>query len=30
VVATAFVVELGFLKGRDRIAPVPVDALLSF
>jgi adenine phosphoribosyltransferase len=30
VAATAFVVELGFLKGRDRIAPVPVDALMSF
>jgi adenine phosphoribosyltransferase len=30
VLATAFVVELGFLNGRDRLAPVPVDALLVF
>jgi adenine phosphoribosyltransferase len=30
VVAAAFVVELAFLAGKDRLAPVPVDALIRF
>ncbi len=30
VSGTAFVIELGFLAGRDRLSPVPVDALITF
>jgi adenine phosphoribosyltransferase len=30
VVGCAFVVELGFLQGRERLAPRPVSALIEF
>jgi adenine phosphoribosyltransferase len=30
VAACLFVIELGFLKGRDRLAGVPVESLLVF
>ena len=30
VVGAAFVVELALLRGRDRLAGVPVDALLEY
>ena len=30
VVGAAFVVELELLRGRDRLAGVPVDALLTY
>jgi adenine phosphoribosyltransferase len=30
VACAAFVIELGFLDGRKKLAPVPVDALLTF
>jgi adenine phosphoribosyltransferase len=30
VIAYAFVVELGFLNGRERLVPVPVKAIVSF
>jgi adenine phosphoribosyltransferase len=30
VACAAFVIELGFLDGRNKVAPLPVDALLTF
>jgi adenine phosphoribosyltransferase len=30
VAAAAFVIELTFLHGRDKLAPVPVDALIAY
>jgi adenine phosphoribosyltransferase len=30
VVGTAFLIELGFLKGRDRLTGYPIDALIRY